>query len=43
MITNEYKRIHVNITNDLKSTFTKDNVSGWSPIRQYAHDDAGWF
>ena len=20
-----------------------DNESGWSPIRQYAHDDAGWF
>ena len=42
-ITNDYKRIPANITNDLKRTFTNDNESGWSPIRQYAHDDAGWF
>ena len=37
---NVLKRI---VTNDLKRTFTNDNESGWSPIRQYAHDDAGWF
>ena len=27
-ITNEYNRIHANITNDLKRTFTNDNESG---------------
>ena len=42
-ITNEYNRIHANITNDLKRTSTNDNESGWSPIRQYAHDDVGSF
>ena len=42
-ITNECRRIHANITNDLKRTFTNDNELGYSPIRQYAHDDVGSF
>ena len=42
-ITNECRRIHANITNDLKRTFTNDNELGFSPIRQYAHDDVGSF
>ena len=43
MITKECRRIHANITNDLKRTFTNDNELGFSPIRQYAHDDVGSF
>ena len=43
MITNECRRIHANITNDLKRTFTNDNELGFSPIRQFAHDDVGSF
>ena len=31
------------ITNDLKRTFTNDNEFGFSPIRQYVHDDVGSF
>ena len=42
-ITNERRRIHANITNDLKRTCTNDNELGLSPIRQYAHDDVGSF
>ena len=42
-ITNECRRTHANITNDLKRTFPNDNESGFSPIRQYAHDDVGSF
>ena len=42
-LTNECRRIHANITNDLKRTFTNDNEFGFSPIRQYAHDDVGTF
>ena len=42
-ITNECRRIHANITNDLKRIFTNDNEFGFSPIRQYAHDDVGSF
>ena len=33
----------MNITNDLERTFTNDNELGFSPIRQYAHDDVGSF
>ena len=33
----------MNITKDLKPTFTKDNELGFSPIRQYVHDDVGLF
>ena len=33
----------MNITNDLKRTLTNDNELGFSPIRQYAHDDVGSF
>ena len=42
-ITNECRRIHANITNDLKRTLTNDNELGFSTIRQYAHDDVGSF
>ena len=42
-ITKECRRIHANITNDLKRTLTNDNELGFSPIRQYAHDDVGSF
>ena len=42
-MTNKCRRIHANITNDLKRTFTNVNEFGFSPIRQYAHDDVGSF
>ena len=42
-ITNECRCIHANFTNGLKRTFTNDNELGFSPIRQYAHDDVGSF
>ena len=42
-ITNECRRIHANITNDLKRTLTNDNELGFSPFRQYAHGDVGSF